>query len=71
MDLPHVGVMPSQTPPIWEQILHRMLWIVRYIFLMEMVEDKDHPSQLPEKWSKLEKMTGLLMHILSFYFMMG
>ena len=35
---------------------------------MEMVEGKDHPPQIAERWSELGKTTGLLMRMLSSYF---
>ena len=41
------------------------------LFSVELVEGKDHPQQIKEKWSELGKMTGLLMRLLSSYFAMG
>ncbi len=41
------------------------------MFSMEMVEGKDHPPQLSEKWSELGKTTGLLLWMLSSYFATG
>jgi hypothetical protein len=41
------------------------------MFLMEMVEGKDHPPQVSERWSKLGKTMGLLMRMLSTYFSTG
>jgi hypothetical protein len=38
---------------------------------MEMVEGKDHPPQIAERWSELGKTTGLLMRMLSSYFSTG
>jgi hypothetical protein len=34
------------------------------MFVMEMVEGKDHPPQVAERYSELGKMTGLLMRML-------
>jgi hypothetical protein len=41
------------------------------LFLMELVEGKDHPPQIPERYSKHGKTTGLLMQMLVLYFMTG
>ena len=41
------------------------------MFLMEMVEGKDHPPQIPEWFSELGRTTGLLMHMLECYFTTG
>jgi hypothetical protein len=38
------------------------------MFLMEMVEGKDHPPQVAERWSELGKTTGLLLRMLATYF---
>jgi hypothetical protein len=38
---------------------------------MELVEGKDHPPQIQERWSQLGRTTGLLMRMLSTYFTMG
>ena len=34
------------------------------LFSMELVEGKDHPPQIQERWSQLGRMTGLLMRML-------
>ena len=36
-----------------------------------MVEGKDHPPQVAERWSKLGKTTGLLLQMLTTYFSTG
>ncbi len=41
------------------------------LFLMELVEGKDHPPQIQERWSELWRTTGLLMRMLSTYFTTG
>ena len=41
------------------------------LFSVEMVEGKDHPQQIKEKWSELGRTTGLLMRLLSSYFATG
>lgn len=38
---------------------------------MELVEGKDHPPQIQERWSELGRTTGLLMRMLSTYFTTG
>jgi hypothetical protein len=38
------------------------------MFLMEIVEGKDHPPQINERFSELGKTAGLLMRMLEFYF---
>jgi hypothetical protein len=38
---------------------------------MEMVEGKDHPLQVTERWSELGKTTGLLLRMLATYFSTG
>ena len=37
----------------------------------DMVEGKDHPPQIEERWSQLGRTTGLLMGMLSTYFTTG
>ena len=39
--------------------------------MMEIVEGKDHPPQINERFSELGKTTGLLMRILECYFVTG
>ncbi len=41
------------------------------MFVMEMVEGKDHPPQVAERYSELGKTTGLLMRMLQSYFASG
>jgi hypothetical protein len=41
------------------------------MFMMEMVEGKDHPPQVAERYSELGKTTGLLMRMLQSYFASG
>ena len=41
------------------------------MFSMEMVEGKDHPPQIKERFSELGKTTGLLMRMLECYFATG
>ena len=41
------------------------------MFVMEMVEGKDHPPQVAERYSELGKTTGLLMRMLQSYFTSG
>jgi hypothetical protein len=41
------------------------------LFSMELVEGKDHPPQIQERWSELGRTTGLLMRMLSTYFTTG
>ncbi len=41
------------------------------MFSMEMVERKDHPPQVTERWSELGKTTGLLLRMLATYFLTG
>jgi hypothetical protein len=41
------------------------------MFSMEMVEGKDHPPQVAERWSKLGKTAGLLLRMLATYFSTG
>ena len=41
------------------------------MFLMEMIEGKDHPPQIQEQFNELGKTTGLLMRILECYFVTG
>ncbi len=41
------------------------------LFSVEMVEGKDHPQQIKEKWSELGHTMELLMRLLSSYFAMG
>jgi hypothetical protein len=41
------------------------------MFSMEMVEGKDHPPQIKEKYSELGKTSGLLMRMLQSYFATG
>jgi len=41
------------------------------MFVMEMVEGKDHPPQVAERSSELGKTTGLLMRMLQSYFATG
>jgi hypothetical protein len=41
------------------------------MFVMEMVEGKDHPPQVVPRYSELGKTTGLLMRMLQSYFSMG
>ncbi len=41
------------------------------MFSMEMVERKDHPPQVAERWSKLGKTMGLLLRMLATYFSTG
>jgi hypothetical protein len=41
------------------------------MFLIKMVEGKDHPSQLSELFSKARKMGGLLLRMLQCYFATG
>ena len=41
------------------------------LFSMELVEGKDHPPQIQERWSDLGRTTGLLMRMLSTYFTTG
>jgi hypothetical protein len=41
------------------------------MFSMEMVEGKDHPPQVAERWSKLGKTTVLLLRMLATYFSTG
>jgi hypothetical protein len=36
-----------------------------------MVEGRDHPPQVAERWSKLGKMTGLFLRMLAIYFSTG
>ncbi len=38
---------------------------------MEMVEGKDHPPQVAERWSEFGKTTGLLLRMLATYFLTG
>jgi hypothetical protein len=41
------------------------------MFSMEMVEGKDHPPQVAERWSKLGKTMGLLLRMLATYLSTG
>ena len=41
------------------------------MFVMEIVEGKDHPPQVAERWSELGKTAGLLMWMLQSYFATG
>ena len=41
------------------------------MFVMEMVEGKDHPPQVAERYSELGKTTGLPMRMLQCYFATG
>ena len=41
------------------------------MFVMEMVEGKDHPPQVVPRYSELGKTTGLLMRMLQSYFSTG
>jgi hypothetical protein len=41
------------------------------MFVMEMVEGKDHPPQVVPRYSELGKTTGLLMQMLQSYFSTG
>ena len=41
------------------------------LFSIELVEGKDHPPQIQERWSGLGWMMGLLMRMLSTYFTTG
>jgi hypothetical protein len=41
------------------------------MFSMEMVEGKDHPPHVAERWSELGKTTGLLLQMLATYFSTG
>jgi len=41
------------------------------MFAMELVEGKDHPPQIAERWSEKGKTTGLLLRMLASYFTTG
>ncbi len=41
------------------------------MFVMEMVEGKDHPPQIAERYSELGKTSGLLLRMLYSYFASG
>jgi hypothetical protein len=41
------------------------------MFVIEMVEGKDHPPLVTERYSELGKITGLLMRMLQSYFASG
>jgi len=41
------------------------------MFVMELVEGKDHPPQVIPRYSEMGKMAGLMMQMLSSYFLTG
>jgi hypothetical protein len=45
--------------------------LLGFLFLMELVEGKDHLQQIKERWSKLRQTMGLLMQMLLTHFMTG
>jgi hypothetical protein len=53
MDLSWVGVLPSQTHPFGTEYHTACCGLSGILFSMELVEEKDHPPQIQERWSEV------------------
>jgi hypothetical protein len=62
---------PCKPHPFGNEYHTACCGLLGIMFSMEMVEGKDHPPQVAERWSKLGKTMGLLLQMLATYFSTG
>jgi hypothetical protein len=62
---------PRKLHPFGNEYHTACCGLLGIMFSMEMVEGKDHPPQVAERWSELGKTTGLLLRMLATYFSTG
>jgi hypothetical protein len=62
---------PCKPHPFGNEYHTACCGLLGIMFSIEMVEGKDHPPQVAERWSKLGKTTRLLLRMLATYFSTG
>jgi hypothetical protein len=62
---------PCKSHPFGNEYNTSCCGLLGILFAMELVGGKYHPTQVVERWNELGKTTGLLIRMLSRYFLMG